>query len=562
MLLPVNLQTTIQPPYRDKKKKKVQPSFKAIQFISLDSKFKHMKTSLLNEITTFHKNKSNAKFLGQGLFSKVYELSNLPQIVIKESLSQDVFTLEDFGLQKAPKTLKTSQQYVGRVYDDEDLKHYLLSTKINGISANPLFKPWNQERLKNLFAGLYEMDIQGFFHGDLNNGNIKIDNNDKVGFLDYQWATKLELPYEQFIVKSEQCLPDFIPTMNAQMFEMAAIPYYARLLTGKKDVCKEFLSVYLKEKAQYHLKRMEYFSKHFENFNLEDNGFLPESLAMKFEKAQSEVLSNPTEKILKLESKKIQFLSSFREAFRHIDVNTPVKNILNAPSAYLMTLSNIQWFKKEIAQQGSTVIPKSESEVYLKGMERYGDFWFNNLKRWTEETFESVLTSCSNPSLYINNEIEKFRPMTNFLGLVDNNYQPIYTKNFEIKDKKIEEKLEILTLSLMHKNDDFLSSMESSHNKLVQTFENLKNSYYQKEGAFTVLNKALVLYYNVNKTIQDLRDCSNLNNSKPLYTLYYLFQNSTYEILTNIFNKIYTQICENGVNSDEHLGYKNMHLLS
>lgn len=85
--------------------------------------------------------------------------------------------------------------------------------------------PWNKVSLKSLFKGMFEMDKVGLYHGDLNNGNIKIDSSCNVNFLDFQWGTKTNL-IRFFETNETQCMPNFIPIQNSQMFEMAEIPYY------------------------------------------------------------------------------------------------------------------------------------------------------------------------------------------------------------------------------------------------------------------------------------------------------------------------------------------------
>ena len=85
---------------------------------------------------------------------------------------------------------------------------------------------------------------------------------------------------------------------------------------------------------------------------------------------------------VKIEALKINFLSAFREAYKYLDPNTPEKNIIPAGSSYLYTLNSIQALRKEISDmKNSAYGTKLE---YLNSMEDYADYWYNNLRDWTE----------------------------------------------------------------------------------------------------------------------------------------------------------------------------------
>ena len=556
MILPIN-NITNNNYHKNKQKKVPYINFKAVRLLSVGDKFKQLEPSLLEEITTFQSKKNNAKYLGQGLFSKVYELLKLPNIVIKESMGRDNFEQEDKGLKNAPESLQSSQQFVARAYDDETFKFYILSTMVKGESASPIKNPWNRETLEKLFEGMFEMDKIGFYHGDLNDGNVKIDKNGNVNFLDYQWATKLEYYGDQFDEKKEQCLPEFIPTLNAQMFEMAEIPHYLRLLKDEKMDRLAFMGTYLSEKAKYHMKRANFFGNNVQLLKHLTKADINEKVAIEFDKAQGMILNNASLATIKLEAKKIQFLASFREAYRHVDPNTPIKNPLNAPSAYLVALNNVQWFRKEVEKQKQGIEPDSYEFDYLKGMERYGNYWFEKLSKWSLDALSCGI-HLAKISPYFDGipkglDIEKFRSITCFLDSIDKNYMPKYTKNLEFTDSSIEERVENLEKSMI---EDYFIKDET-----LLALNKLRNSLKDKKG-LTALNNALILHRRINEEIHAKYSKKEKYNNESLSGFAFYpnneSENLSQKIVEDIFHKLINQIINTPLKTDEYYGYEMM----
>ena len=524
MLLPINNITGQTKFNKDPKYKK--PTFKAIKILSMDSRYNHLEPFIKSEIKLFHDKKTNAKFLGQGLFSKAYELLNFPRVVIKESLDRDNFEEEDLGLKNAPKALKNSQQFIARAFDDADYKHFILSTKVEGDSAHPKTAPWNEKTLKNLFNGMFEMDKEGFYHGDLNNGNVKIDKNGNVNFLDYQWATKLEYYGDQFMEKVYQCLA--------------------------------FMGTYLNQKAQYHLNRAKFFGNNLETQKTLTRVSIQEKKAIEFDKAQAMILNNATLDTIRLEAKKIQFLASFREAYRFVDPNTPIKNPLNAPAAYLIALNNLQWFRKEVEKQKEGVDPESYQYDYLKGMQEYGEYWFEKLNKWSNDALSCGIY-LAKISPYFDGipkgvNIEYFRPINCFLDTIDKKYMPKYTNNLEFKDSKIEENLENLK-NAIYDEDSFLKD-----NTLVALY-NLKESFKDNK-ALKTLNNALVLHRRITEEVQAKYSSKvNLNNEINSGYAFYPTPNSetlAQNLITSLFHKIKNQIINTPLKTEKYYGYDGM----
>lgn len=429
------------------------PSFGAILYKKVAPEFESQKEMLKDELDIFSASKKNAQFLGKGLSAEAYALKKMPEIVVKYAFNKkETFENEQNNLELVPKSLEESQKFVARAYDDEENCYYLVSTKVKGDSADPQKMPWTSKHLKSLFDGLFKMDREGVYHGDLNLGNVKLTEYGKVNFIDFQWAHKV-LDDFAFWEKEESTLPSFMYLENAQMFEMAELPYYIDRI-GDEIVAKQFFKQYLKAKSTYHKNRYDYINYHFDEYRAYK--------AKKFEKARMVVFKNPTDEILKLEAKKIQFLSAFREAYKTIDSNVRNKNILSAGSSYLLAMTMAQDFRHEVATSkrmlevdqkaittektailaekvkieveqkeifarkisfSRSIFPNSKAAkkdkarmkllddrtVYLQQRERflagqvdylaykkdyldligeYGDFWFEKLKKWAPDAFD------------------------------------------------------------------------------------------------------------------------------------------------------------------------------
>ena len=259
MILAINSAQKTQ--YSNKQQRKIQnkninnsPSFKAVKILEISNKYKHLESTLLSEIKQFVKNRVNTDFIGSGVFSEVFRFNRLKDFVIKRPFGNDTLEQEAKALKEIPSTLPGSQQFVARAYDDDTYKYYLVSTKVDGDSPHPKLQPWTNKNLRSLFDGMQELDKAGLYHGDLNNGNLKINRYGDVNFIDFQWGTIT--PKNKFYENNTvQIMPNFIPIQNSQMFEMAEVPYYLKQIDDPK-LGKKFLIDYLTEKSKYHKARL------------------------------------------------------------------------------------------------------------------------------------------------------------------------------------------------------------------------------------------------------------------------------------------------------------------
>ena len=196
-------------------------AFKALVPKKVSPQFESMSGRLISEVGKFLASpKDTVKFLGSGVSAAVYMFLKFPQIVIKQAFNQkETFEDEQQHLQMVPDEVTHSQRFGAGFFDDETGRHYLVSTLVRGNSADLSENPWTKKHFDSLFETLYEMDKVGLYHGDLNNGNLKLTRDGEVNIIDWQWAQKI--PYGQFFDEKDGLVqPGFLMPDNAQMFEM------------------------------------------------------------------------------------------------------------------------------------------------------------------------------------------------------------------------------------------------------------------------------------------------------------------------------------------------------
>ena len=467
-------------------------SFKAIQYKAISPQYEPQKEELKKELEIYSDGRKNAEYLGKGVFSAAYTLKQMPNIVVKESFNKkETFQKEQENLELIPESIKNTQKLVARVFDDEKMTYYLLSSKVDGISPDPHKNPWTRTHLRNMFNTMFQMDKNGFYHGDLNNGNMKLTGSGGVNLIDFQWSHKIELS-DFFKDNPKSILPDFIPCENSQMFEMAELPYYLKKMDSQYEA-KQFLKTYLQEKSNYHKLRYEF---------INDIGMYhgtPEKLpiieeAKAFEKAQSAVLQNPNENVLRLESKKIQFLNAFRESYKYIDENVRDKNILSAPVAYLSTLSYIQDFRNEVSNQKTKFFLGANMNKYLKYQEKYGDYWYAKVVSWAPDTVKYAIRQSTGRLLpweqsqipNKNVDFNKIGVLTDVLSTIDDRYKPVYTKPMSVKNAVNESYIDS-NLKKVRGVTEFISSPEMAELKykaceLEDSQVKLKQAYRANQG--------------------------------------------------------------------------------
>ena len=530
----------------NKQQKNNQVSFKSTMILDIVEKFKPMEKNLLSEMDIFVKNKINSRHIGSGLFANAYSLKKIPDIVIKVPKQRDSFEQEAGILKKLPAALAASQQFIARIADNLGNK-YLISTKVNGEAPDPECNPWSALSLKSLFKNLFELDKAGIYHGDLNNGNLKIEQNGNVNFLDFQWGTQVAKS-DFFSSKPTQCLPPFIQVQNSQMFEMAEIPYYVARSSNSASA-KRFLKEYLNQKAFYHNNRLENINDLINNSSYYFNSYTVEK-AKKFECAHRDMYRSLDNDTVKIEALKINFLSAFREAYKYLDPNTPEKNIIPAGSSYLYTLNSIQALRKEISDmKNSAYGTKLE---YLNSMEDYADYWYNNLRDWTENAFRypyrhtlnsleswETLHNFDNPNI----DIEKFDSMTNVVECVDKNFERNYTGNFHCEYTNLGD--------YMNRLNGFMKTAQNNYGtRNSKLFPSLKSAYerlyyaYKGERWLDVINTSLLL----------TRRAHEMTGYEGCYDLKY----AASDVAQCVFEKVFDEMKDNGPSRYGFLGYKGM----
>lgn len=415
-----------------------QISFKSY-FEDFNHKFNPLKSLLKRETDEFISTGSNVTKLGEGIGGETFKFNHpkLTHIVIKKNkagYSED-YEKEYKNLASIPTNLIGGQEAVARAYDRGE--YYLLSTLVPGKTVSRDNR-YTEEHLKNLFNKMFELDKIGIYHGDLNGKNILLSPNGTVNFIDYQWTEQIpEINFFDNQKSKKILMPLSEFPENAQMFEMASMPWYMDSFDTPAEK-ETFLKSYLKVKSNYHEKRYEYIKKITKNWPYpSERKQIAE--ALNAEKAKAEVYKNPDRDVLRIEMKKIQFLSDYRDAYSHVDPNLPDRNIIASPSSYLCSISSVQDYRKEIALQLRSAGTKTKTD-YLKSMAGYGDYWYNNLTSYTEDTYDYIMRMTSKRKnrgetqhkFYINDRNPRiFTPNLELLEGMGEGYRPVYASGLD-----------------------------------------------------------------------------------------------------------------------------------
>lgn len=420
----INYYNTYNTPYYN-------PSFEAIKIRQINPAYSGMQSRLERELEAFAQKGNNVDLLGEGVSSAVYSFKKLHDFVFKKShLKKENFDTEINNLRTLPEKIKNVQRFVAQAFDDETGLFYLISTKMNGKEASFDKNPWTRKHLKSLFATMFEMDKNGIYHGDLHCGNILLDKTGKAGFIDFQWTQKI-LKKRFFENNQSSLMPPFILNENSQMFEMASIPYYIKFMDNPKDG-KAFLRMYLSEKALYHEKRSDYLRSLIKEwpYDYEQEIILK---GINYEDAQSILFRHPDDDVMRIETKKIQFLSSFRDSFGKTDPSNKNRDFITAASSQLVTLSAIQELRHEIALQKANKLTSNIKSTYLDLTEEYAKYWYDNVRSWINGIFEgSLKTAEETQYIPIKSANRKFESVTNLFDFVDDGYKSSYTNDFAV----------------------------------------------------------------------------------------------------------------------------------
>ena len=309
------------------------------RFFNFGSKIKNVISGevteeLAQKVDDFEETHKNAKMLGSGLFATAYIL-NGTNCVIKESLptklakkQNDNFYPEAAALSRIPPSVVNTQKLIAHVLTQKG-NFYLLSTFAEGAPASYPKHPWNKNSFDGLFETLFSLDKAGIYHNDINEANCLIDKNHKASTIDYQFARR----FSNVDMDNYRRLktPRIMAPANAQMFEMASLPWYIKSMskTAPKKEVRNLFKSYLESKSQYAKQRALYLRQ---DPNCKEKA--------RYELLQAKYLENPTDEMIDLQAKKLQIMYSFRKTFSITDPNNNQdKNIASAIQSYIYTIA-------------------------------------------------------------------------------------------------------------------------------------------------------------------------------------------------------------------------------
>ncbi len=538
-------------------------NFEAIKINQINPKYLSKKDIFISELEKFTEGENNAKLIGQGLSSAVYSFHKLKNIVVKKSLNPFLgFNDEICHLKLLPDGIKNIQKFVAQAFDDTMGIFYLLSTKMEGHCAEYNTNPWSEKHLRSLFSTMFELDKRGIYHGDLHNGNMLLDSKGNTNFIDFEWTHIID-KNNFFTDKQVSILPSFMLSENSQMFEMATLPYYIKFFKSPKKG-KSFFAEYLKEKSIYHENRANYLRSilpSWENPNEKDIILK----GLNYEEAQSVVFRNLDEDILKIEAKKVEFLSNFREAFGNLDGKNHSGNFVATTSSYLMTLSSIQALRREIATQKANKYLSNARKDYLNLTNDYVNFWFENIKNWIREILSENIKQAERIEFAQNSKtrFNRLVNMTDFCGKIDRKFRPIYTDEFKLNENTNGNKIlndikELFTRTLKDKLSRIGDKkLNNKYEEMRSINEKLLKAFNENRG-LDVINLSLL-------SIVKNREFKNLLKSRcPLYLKGEMF-NDTHilkewykELIGQNFNYIFDTILSNSPENGSLTGYNKM----
>lgn len=552
---------------RNKNNKK-NTSFKSSMiFLNYNDKFNSIQNKVYDELTKFANGQNNVSILGEGKFGETYRFkdSSLRNVVIKKSKGEykDDYIQEYNNLIEVPTKKVGGQAGIARAYNFDTKEHFLLSTMAEGKEISR-FNRYTDNHLKSLFDKMYELDKVGLYHGDLNGKNILLTNKGEINFIDYQWAQVVNKINFFDKVKSEKLLlPLSHFPENAQMFEMATMPYYIQSIGSKKEK-EAFLKMYLRNKSGYHFKRAQYIEKLLPNWQYSNEIPLLKA-AIKTERAKAKVYKNPSDNILKIELKKFQFLSDYRDAFGHVDPHIFERNILTSSSSYLCSISAVQDYRKEIANQLKTC-KNADMTNYLKSQLQYGDYWFDNLKKFSSDTFDYVMRTITKNMRY-DEEIHSFyqhdrnprlmKPNRNVLEAVDSRFKTIYDKNFSVPYNLKEEMHEIFSEPM----DEIKSFSKITNPKAYHRRKKIQHAYgklktFERNGKILdLLNTSEVIALKTREFHSYANH--NMHSYKLLILLNTMFERAV-ELTENLHSTILNGLNEQNAQRILVQGYENM----
>ena len=536
-------------------------SFEAIHIRQINPAYSHMRTYLERELETFTRQPDNAELLGEGVSSAVYKFKRIKDIVFKKSLKQnDNFQEEIEHLKMLPEHLKTVQKFIAQAFDDETGLFYLISTRMSGKEAKWKKNPWTREHFKDFFTTLFELDINGIYHGDLHCGNILLDGSGKANLIDFQWTQKL-VRSEFFADKPKSIQPPFIMSENSQMFEMAGIPYYLQFAPSSRQG-KNFLKDYLKEKALYHQRRSDFLRSFLER-SVNPNEKANILKGINYEDAQSVLFRKPDDNVLKIETKKLQFLSNFRQTVANTDFNYSECNYVKAVSSQLLTLSSIQELRHEIALQKKQKFLSSATRDYLKYTEEYAKYWFDSINSWIGGTFDMSMRTAENSKFSRNSKnFDELGELPDLFKFIGEKYRSRYTREFNLSDSLQETAKEISketsNMSKRHIYLDFDPKITRKLNEIKKANERLRDAIKNNRG-FDVLNLSILSIIKNRELYSILETKPNSETRNILMYQLYKTKEMYKSLAEKTYRNLYAHIWLDAPEKGTLTGYKGMY---
>lgn len=546
--------------------KKNNTSFKAVTFEDYNNKFYSIKSKLQKELNRFAAGADNAEVLGDGKFGETFKFTTpgLTNIVIKRPKNKfkDDYKQEYDNLVQVPVEKVGGQAGVARAYDSRTRKYYLMSTLTDGKEVSPANR-YSSYHLKSLFNKMFELDKVGFYHGDLNGKNILLTDKGEINFIDYQWSQIVNKANFFDAEKSKKLLlPLSNFPENAQMFEMATMPYYLEKI-GTQSEKEAFLKIYLQNKANYHENRYNYIKKITQNWPYYSERPIIQN-ALENEKAKAKVYKNPTDNILRIELKKFQFLSDYRDAYGHVDPNILDRNILASSSSYLCSISAVQDYRKEIAKQLLTC-RDSDLRRYLTAQMEYGDYWFSNLRTFSSDTFDYVMraiTKNMSPEeekyrFYIENRNPRhIKENKNILEAMNSRFHTSFDRNFEVP-YNIENKMHnVFSIPMRDIKNEIGEDIKAYHRckKVQNAYKELKD--FNRQGRFLdLLNVSELISLKAREFYgYTYHNMSSVRLDRILDTM----RTQAANLTENIYHTILNGLSEFNANAIKVQGYKDM----
>lgn len=536
---------------------KWHPSFEAVRIRQINPVYYNFQRTFESELDGFVKYGDNVETAGKGLSAVVYKFKLLPDFVFKKSTKGKTdFSDEIFNLRSIPSYIKNVQKFVAQAFDDDTGLFYLVSTRMKGKSPDGQKAVWTDKHLKSLFDTLLELDRNGIYHGDINAGNILLDEEGKANLIDFQWMQKID-KNDFFKNKIKSVLPPFIMPENSQMLEMAAIPYYLQRCQNGK----EFLKTYLIQKAAYHKNRYNLArNMYFQWNNLSDIKIISKS--MDFEMAQAKTLIRPDEDVLKVETKKIQFLSAFRDAYSRLEQGNPDGNFPTSGSAYLLVMSHIKDLRNEIANIIGHCVKGSHKEDYLKFTDEYAKYWFDNVSSWIDDIFDYSIRRAVSAGTSKETVPEKFGVIYNIARYVDESYLPQYSRGFNVQYGTTTDKILKNIKESIGRLRNYSSEIwyDPSYNKklkeIIDVNEKLEKAYNSK-FALDIINLSVLDIVRNRELKEIIAPKTYLSNRNNIITELHNLRLMHEDIARQNYKLVLSDIKW----TDKPVGYKNMNNL-